>query len=250
MWSKAGRLKGNPPFQELSRPVANRAWIAGGEEFRLGPRPQKLRSAAQVVLQAGGDPASVASFGVLDRSEDSGVSWQRVVPGLNRPRQILDALVVSPRGPLFVGFWDVNARDGGVAKSVDGGETFRVVLDHESVRALAMAPSDPGFIVAGSLGGVFASWDHGESWRRITPPDHPELRNVESVAIDPRDPRVIYVGTRHLPWKTTDGGITWNAVPRGMIDDSDVFTITLDRRNPDWVHATACSGIYRSEGAA
>ena len=191
-----------------------------------------------------------ASFGVLYRSEDSGVSWQRVVPGLNRPRQILDALVVSPRGPLFVGFWDVNARDGGVAKSVDGGETFRVVLDHESVRALAMAPSDPGFIVAGSLGGVFASWDHGESWRRITPPDHPELRNVESVAIDPRDPRVIYVGTRHLPWKTTDGGITWNAVPRGMIDDSDVFTITLDRRNPDWVHATACSGIYRSERGA
>ncbi len=191
-----------------------------------------------------------APFGVLYRSDDAGRSWLRVVPGFPRSSQILDALLVSPRGPLFVGFWDVNARDGGVAKSADGGETFRVVLDHESVRALAMAPSDPGFLVAGSLSGVFASPDDGESWRRITPADHPELRNVESVAIDPRDPRVIYVGTRHLPWKTTDGGVTWNAVRRGMIDDSDVFTITLDRRNPDRVHATACSGIYRSEQGA
>ncbi len=191
-----------------------------------------------------------ASFGVLYRSDDGGRSWHRAVPGFQRSSQILDALVVSPRGQLFVGFWDVNARDGGVAKSEDGGETFRVVLDHESVRALAIAPSDAGFLVAGSLSGVFASPDAGESWRRITPRDHPELRNVESVAIDPRDPRVIYVGTRHLPWKTTDGGATWNAVPRGMIDDSDVFTITLDRRNPERVHATACSGIYRSEQGA
>lgn len=219
------------------------AWTA------IGPSGGDVRSLAKDPMN-GRRVYLGASFGVLYRSEDAGRSWQRAVPGFQRRSQILDALLVSPRGPLFVGFWDVNARDGGVAKSEDGGETFRVVLDHESVRALAIAPSDPGFLVAGSLSGVFASPDDGESWRRITPPDHPELRNVESVAIDPRDPRVIYVGTRHLPWKTTDGGVTWNAVPRGMIDDSDVFTITLDRRNPDRVHATACSGIYRSEQGA
>lgn len=219
------------------------AWTA------IGPLGGDVRSLA-VDPRNGRRVYLGASFGVLYRSEDSGRSWDRMVPGFHRPSQVLDALLVSPRGPLFVGFWDVNARDGGAAKSLDGGETFRVVLDHESVRALAIAPSDPGFLIAGSLSGVFASADEGESWRRITPLNHPELRNVESVAIDPRDPRVIYVGTRHLPWKTTDGGLTWNAVPRGMIDDSDVFTITLDRRNPDRVHATACSGIYRSERGA
>lgn len=222
-----------------TQPVWTAMGPAGGDVRSLAVDPMNAR---RVYLGA--------SFGVLYRSDDSGRSWQRVLPGLNRSSQILDALLVSPRGSLFVGFWDVNARDGGVAKSLDGGETFRVVLDHESVRALAIAPSDAGRLVAGSLSGVFASSDDGESWRRITPPDHPELRNVESVAIDPRDPRVIYVGTRHLPWKTTDGGVTWNAVPSGMIDDSDVFTITLDRRNPDRVHATACSGIYRSERGA
>ena len=34
-----------------------------------------------------------------------------------------------------------------------------------------------------------------------------------------------------------------------MIDDSDVFSITIDPRNPDTVYATACSGIYRSDSA-
>ena len=35
-----------------------------------------------------------------------------------------------------------------------------------------------------------------------------------------------------------------------MIEDSDVFTMTLDRRNPEVIHATACSGIYRSANGA
>src|SRR3989475_5648910 len=34
-----------------------------------------------------------------------------------------------------------------------------------------------------------------------------------------------------------------------MIDDSDVFSIIVDRSNPSVVSASACSGIYKSEGA-
>jgi photosystem II stability/assembly factor-like uncharacterized protein len=86
-------------------------------------------------------------------------------------------------------------------------------------------------------------------WRRISP-DHPEFKNVESLAVDPLDPRVIYVGTWHLPWKTTDGGKTWalignNAV--GMVDDSDIFSILVDRQNSSLVYMSTCTGIYRSE---
>jgi photosystem II stability/assembly factor-like uncharacterized protein len=80
----------------------------------------------------------------------------------------------------------------------------------------------------------------------MSPPDHAGLRNVESVAIHPANPDVVYAGTWHLPWKTTDGGRSWRLVNAGMITDSDVFTLTLDRRAPDIVHATACTGIYRS----
>lgn len=188
--------------------------------------------------------------GALYRSENSGLSWRRLLPGFPRRNQNLDEIVVSPAGTLLVGFWDAHSRGGGVAVSADGGETFAFGLEGESVRALRLAPSDPSLVIAGSLSGVFASSDGGFTWRRITPIDHNELRNVESVAIDPRDPRVIYVGTWHLPWKTTDSGATWKPVPRGMIEDSDVFTLTLDRRNPDRVLATACSGIYRTSDGA
>ena len=34
-----------------------------------------------------------------------------------------------------------------------------------------------------------------------------------------------------------------------MLDDSDVFSIDIDRRNPRRVLASACSGIYRSLSA-
>jgi photosystem II stability/assembly factor-like uncharacterized protein len=189
--------------------------------------------------------------GALYRSDTGGLSWRRLSPGLPRPGQTLDEIVVSPTGKLFVAYWDVHARGGGVARSSDGGETFTLGLEGESVRALRLAPSDPNVLVAGSLTGVFRSTDEGETWRRITPLNHPELLNVESVAIDPRDARVIYVGTWHLPWKTTNAGTTWKAVPRGMIEDSDVFSLTLDRRDPNRIFATACSGIYRTpDGAA
>lgn len=216
----------------------------------MGPRGGDVRSFAVDPL----NPARVylgTAGGALYRSDTGGHTWRRLSPGFPRRNQNLDELVVSPLGALLVGFWDGRARGGGVAISADLGETFTFALEGESVRALRLSPSDPRIVVAGSLSGVFVSADGGETWRRITPLGHDELRNVESVAIDPRDPRIIYVGTWHLPWKTTDGGVTWRSIPRGMIDDSDVFTLTLDRRDPDRIHATACSGIYGSpDGAA
>jgi len=219
------------------------AWIS------VGPRGGDVRSFAVDPM----NPARVylgTAGGALYRSDTAGHTWRRLSPGFPRRNQNLDELVVSPLGTLLIGFWDVRARGGGVATSTDLGETFTFALEGESVRALRLAPSDPRIVVAGSLNGVFASEDGGATWRRITPLGHDELRNVESVAIDPRDPRIIYVGTWHLPWKTTDGGVTWRPIPRGMIDDSDVFTLTLDRRDPDRVHATACSGIYGSPDGA
>lgn len=190
--------------------------------------------------------------GVLYRSDVGGAIWQRLQPGFALRGQSLDNLVVSPSGALLVGYWDVHGDGGGVAVSTDRGATFTQAqgLGDESVRALALSPSDPARAVAGTLSGVFASGDGGLTWRRISPPGHAELRNVESVAIDPRDAGVIYVGTRHLPWKTRDGGATWRAVHAGMIDDSDVFTLTLDSRDPQRVFASACSGLYSSRNAA
>ncbi|MGA8143662.1 MAG: hypothetical protein WB987_07220, partial [Candidatus Acidiferrales bacterium] len=104
-------------------------------------------------------------------------------------------------------------------------------------------------LVAGALDGVFRSRDAGKNWEMITPADDPELRNFDSLAIDPRNPEIIYAGTFHLPWKTTDGGQVWTAIHRGMIDDSDVLSLAVNPSNPEQVFASACSGIYGSDDA-
>jgi photosystem II stability/assembly factor-like uncharacterized protein len=44
-----------------------------------------------------------------------------------------------------------------------------------------------------------------------------------------------------------DGGRTWESIHRGMLDDSDVFSIEVNASNPKQVFASACSGIYGSK---
>jgi len=116
--------------------------------------------------------------------------------------------------------------------------------------SLAQSPTHPDVFLAGSLTGVYRSTDSGASWTRITPEHHDDLRNFDSVAFDPHDDNIIYAGTYHLPWKTSNGGKDWFPIKVGMIDDSDVMSIIVDPNNPTNVHATACSGIYHSVNGA
>ena len=90
----------------------------------------------------------------------------------------------------------------------------------------------------------------GATWKHISPPDDPEIRPVVSLAFHPMQADIIYAGTTHLPWRTADGGNTWHSIHEGMMDDSDVFSIQVDPRNPDHVFASACSGVYSSANNA
>lgn len=185
--------------------------------------------------------------GLLYRSDDGGRRWKRLEPGFPRRGTSLDEIAVDARGVVYVGYWEVHGTGGGVARSTDYGRTFKILkgIDGESVRALALAPSDPNRIAAGTLSGVFLSHDRGETWRRITPRGHPDLRNVESLAFDRSDPNILHAGTWHLVWKTVNGGAAWAPAHDGMIDDSDVMTLTFAGGGTQTMYATACTGIYR-----
>ncbi len=126
------------------------------------------------------------------------------------------------------------------------------------MRSLAIAPSNSNILIAGTandetkLNGVFRSTNGGKDWERISPLGDKEIRNIESVAIDPRNPDFIYAGTWHLAWKTTDGGANWKQsgdAHTGVLDDSDIFGITVLPDNPNVVYMNACSGMYRSLNA-
>ena len=229
------------------------ASVARAEWVPVGPPGGHVRALAADPRHPGrvylGTPE-----GILYRSDDAGARWRRMTPGFPRRACSLDEIAVDRRGVVYVGYWELRGQGGGVARSTDGGKSFTVLpgIEGQSVRALALAPSDPEIVAAGTLEGVFLSRDAGRHWDRITPEGHADLRNVGSVTFDPQDPEFIMVGTWHLPWRTRDGGASWEPIHRGMLDDSDVMTLTFDRDVPRTTWATACSGIYRlsSDGTA
>jgi photosystem II stability/assembly factor-like uncharacterized protein len=192
--------------------------------------------------------------GQIHVTSDGARSWSRV-PGFAPPANwVVDDLVIQPGEPrvLYAGMWSLGLGGGGIYKSTDGGESWTELrgMAGQAVRALAMATSDPRIVIAGTRDGVFRSDDAGERWRRISPLGHAEIRTLESVAIDPRDPDMVYVGTWHLPWKTTDGGRSWTLIHKGILDDSDVFSLAVNPADPNTLYIGACSGIYRTDTAA
>ncbi|HEX8142645.1 MAG TPA: YCF48-related protein [Pyrinomonadaceae bacterium] len=193
-------------------------------------------------------------FGTLDgqlyTSIDGGQQW-RLLFNFNRPKLVLDHIIVDPRDSKTIYVAGHRHKDpGGFFKTTDGGVTWResTQLKGEALHSMTQSSANPDVLVVGTNRTVFRSTDSGESWTPVSPFG---TTAIESLAIDPRNTNTIYAGTWYLPYKSTDGGQTWNIIKTGMIDDSDVFSIDIDPRNPDHVIASACSGIYdtRNGGA-
>jgi photosystem II stability/assembly factor-like uncharacterized protein len=189
--------------------------------------------------------------GQIYQSVDAGQRWSRLPFSLT-PTTSLNAFVISPSNPreLYVGIGRtfVQTGDAGVFRSPDGGLTWtRLEATRDSsVLSLTIHPKQTNIVIAGTEKGVLRSVDSGSTWNAISPPNHPKIKAVVSVAIDPSNANVIYAGTTHLPWKTWDGGTTWQSIHEGMADDSDVFSIVVNPRDPQQVILGACGGIYRT----
>ena len=153
---------------------------------------------------------------------------------------------------LFVG-----AASGGVWRSEDGGTTFKPVFDAQpvqSIGALAIDPSDPKVIWAGtgeswtrnsvSIGdGIYRSADGGESWTSMGLKDS---ERIAKIAVDPRDGNTVYAcvpgklwsdSTERGVYKTTDGGKSWSLVLHGANSSTGCASLAIDPRQPATVYA-------------
>jgi len=188
------------------------------------------------------------STGVIFVSEDGGHNWSRFAKLGTGDDYVLDHIAIDPQNSktIFVSAWSVQDQSAGdIFRTHNGGKDWEALpaMHGKSVRAMAIAASDTKVVVAGALDGVYRSTDAGNHWGRISDAG---VKNVESIAVDPKDPNVVYAGTWHLAWKTSDGGANWQHINKGMVDDSDVFSIIVSSANPSEVLASACSGIYKS----
>jgi photosystem II stability/assembly factor-like uncharacterized protein len=177
------------------------------------------------------------------------------------------------------------AVDGGVWKSTDAGTVWQPLFDAEpvaSIGALAVAPSDPRVIYAGTGesdirsdlatgDGVYRSDDAGETWTHIGLEDS---RQISRILVDPTDARTVYVGVlghaygpsdERGVYKSSDAGAHWQRVldkgPQvgiadiAMAQDAPqiLFAATWNAHRPPWSTYPPIEGpgnaLYRSTDA-
>ncbi|MEY2997511.1 MAG: hypothetical protein RIQ82_891, partial [Bacteroidota bacterium] len=104
--------------------------------------------------------------------------------------------------------------------------------------------NDQHIIVGGETGGVWRTFNGGETWVPLT--DYLANIKVYSVAIDPSDPETYFFGsTSGLIFRSHDAGATWTNV--GQIGNSVVNKILIHPTNSLILFASAENqGIFRS----
>jgi photosystem II stability/assembly factor-like uncharacterized protein len=131
-------------------------------------------------------------------------------------------------------------------------------------RTLFIHPDDHQVMYCGGVsGGVWKTTDGGQWWRPLA--DDLSNITVNSMAMHPVDPEVLYVGTGEgyfreevrgtwLPlrgagiFRTEDGGESWRQLPStGSADFQWVNDLLTTARQPDRLYAATRSGVWRSE---
>ena len=166
---------------------------------------------------------AVAMLAQVHSNFFSGLEWRCVGPF--RGGRAVAASGVPGGGTTFY-FGAVN---GGIWKTSDGGSVWAPIFDGQptaSIGALAVGPSDPKIIYAGtgesdirsdlaSGDGVYKSTDGGKSWQNIGLQD---TRQISRIVVDPHDANVVFVaalGHAYGPneqrgiFRSKDGGRTW-----------------------------------------
>ena len=108
-------------------------------------------------------------------STDVGESWHGLEVRQQFPHSYTRAIAVKADNPqvIFVGHGQTTSpTTGSVQRSQDGGHTWETlplpIAPNSYISCLAMHPSDPERVLAGSLyGQVFCSHDGGDSWQKV-----------------------------------------------------------------------------------
>ncbi len=177
--------------------------------------------------------------------------WRFVGPMRGGRTVALDGVANEPN--LFY----IAAVNGGIWKSEDAGQTWSPIFDREqtgSIGALAVAPSDPRIVYAGSgeglqrpdltVGdGIYKSTDGGTTWIHLGLRDG---QQIASMAVDPTNANRLFVAVLGHPYgpnlerglyRSLDGGATFARV---LFENENAggFDVVLDPRNPQIVYAT------------
>ena len=109
------------------------------------------------------------------------------------------------------------------------------------LQALAIDPTTPGTLYAGTFGGLFKSTDSGATWSAIN--NGLTSTSVPALAIDPITPSTLYAGTDgdEGVFKSSDSGATWSAINNGLTN-TFVPALAIDPITPSTLYAGTFGG--------
>lgn len=151
------------------------------------------------------------------RSSDGGESWTKgadYISGGTGPHYYQE-LFASPHKLDRVYQMDVRAH-----VTEDGGKTFQRMNEafkHSDNHALAFDPNDPNYLLSGTDGGIYESWDLGKTWKYVS---NLPVTQFYKVAIDYDE-----------PFYNVIGGTQDNATQHGPSRTDNMHGI----RNSDWM---------------
>jgi photosystem II stability/assembly factor-like uncharacterized protein len=195
----------------------------------VGPAPPAIGAA--IVAHPPSHTIYIAGEGrgVL-KSTDGGTTFVTV----NNEITGTGSMVMDPNDP--------NVVYAGGAKTTDGGDTWIDLGGHAAGFAVAMDPTNSNILYSDVDGGVEKTVDGGVTWETVSQGLWSAV--IWSLAINPFDPNMLFVGTNgDGAFKSIDGGATWTSLDI----DSTVYGLFVDPDDGNIVYAGSNGdGVYKS----
>ena len=155
------------------------------------------------------DHVIVGTYRGVFESRDSGRTFSRISPeGSTDEMHAITAVAFDPSNTdtILAGTTHLpwKSTDGGKNwRSIHNG-----LIDDSDIFSIYFNPKDPTQVFASACSGIYTSTTSGESWTKFKgiPGTH---RRTHVIRQDPLDQKIIYAGTTVGLMRTTDGGVTW-----------------------------------------